>query len=59
MPATGGSDDSGKVVVDIAGVQRASVRLADTAQAYDQLAARIRKAKSNLLWPSSSRLTRT
>jgi hypothetical protein len=42
LPATGGTDDSGKVVVDIAGVQRASVRLADAAQAYDQLAARIR-----------------
>jgi hypothetical protein len=42
LPATGGTDDSGKVVVDIAGVQRAATRLLDAAQAYDQLAAQIR-----------------
>jgi hypothetical protein len=42
VPATGGTDDSGRVVVDVPGVQRASARLVDAAQAYDQLAARIR-----------------
>jgi hypothetical protein len=42
LPATGGTDDSGRVVVDIVGMQRASTRLADAAQAYDELAARIR-----------------